>query len=151
MTDFVILLAAATVGGLFAVLLKFPVFVGFIAGGMLVGPSGVSAIQKLRYVETLSQIGGEFALQLDSKYTSELKLRLSRSIGVVCTRNVSQEYPSGAYHKEIFVGIVRADICELHYNGACVVETGIGSYWHRSTFARVVCVYVIIGCIVENS
>lgn len=60
--DVVFLLVAATLGGLFCGALDIPVFVGFILGGVVVGPSGFNLITKLTYVETLSQIGGPLLL-----------------------------------------------------------------------------------------
>jgi Kef-type K+ transport system membrane component KefB len=85
--DFVVLLSAATVGGLLAVHTRMPVFVGFIAGGMLVGPSGLAVVEKLKYVETLSQVGGPLllfsqGLALQSTAIAPLNRRMLIAIGV---------------------------------------------------------------------
>ncbi len=60
--DLVLVLAAATVGGLFASLLKQPALLGYLIGGMIVGPSGLGVIKELVQVETLAQFGVAFLL-----------------------------------------------------------------------------------------
>ena len=55
--DFVSVLAAAAVGGLFAALCRQPALLGYILGGMIVGPAGLGLIKELVQIETLAQFG----------------------------------------------------------------------------------------------
>nr|WP_242035002.1 cation:proton antiporter [Dolichospermum sp. FACHB-1091] len=54
--------AVAACGGLLAVLLKQPVLLGYIIGGMVVGPTGLGLIKEIVQVETLAQFGVAFLL-----------------------------------------------------------------------------------------
>jgi len=60
--DFVSLLAAAAAGGLFAALCRQPALLGYILGGMIVGPAGLGLIKELVQIETLAQFGVAFLL-----------------------------------------------------------------------------------------
>ncbi|ALB41385.1 MULTISPECIES: cation:proton antiporter [unclassified Anabaena] len=60
--DLVLVFAVAACGGLLAALLKQPVLLGYIIGGMVVGPSGLRLIKELIQVETLAQFGVAFLL-----------------------------------------------------------------------------------------
>ncbi len=60
--DLVLVLAAATVGGLLASLIRQPAILGYLIGGMIVGPSGLGLIKELVQVETLAQFGVAFLL-----------------------------------------------------------------------------------------
>ncbi|MFO5526572.1 MAG: cation:proton antiporter [Cuspidothrix sp.] len=60
--DLVAVFAAAACGGLLAALLKQPVLLGYLIGGMVVGPSGLRLIKELIQVETLAQFGVAFLL-----------------------------------------------------------------------------------------
>ncbi len=60
--DFVSVLAAAAAGGLFAALLRQPALLGYILGGMIVGPAGLGLIKELVQIETLAQFGVAFLL-----------------------------------------------------------------------------------------
>ncbi len=60
--DLVLVLAAATVGGLLASLLRQPALLGYLIGGMIVGPAGLGVIKELVQVETLAQFGVAFLL-----------------------------------------------------------------------------------------
>ncbi|MFZ1027103.1 MAG: cation:proton antiporter [Limnoraphis robusta] len=60
--DLVLVLAAATAGGLLASLLKQPALLGYLIGGIVVGPSGLGLIKELVQVETLAQFGVAFLL-----------------------------------------------------------------------------------------
>jgi len=60
--DLVLVFAVAACGGLLAALLKQPVLLGYIIGGMVVGPSGLRLIKELVQVETLAQFGVAFLL-----------------------------------------------------------------------------------------
>jgi CPA2 family monovalent cation:H+ antiporter-2 len=60
--DLVIVLAAATGGGLLASLLKQPVLLGYLVGGVVVGPAGLGLVKELIQVETLAQFGAAFLL-----------------------------------------------------------------------------------------
>ncbi|SKB13304.1 Sodium/hydrogen exchanger [Planktothrix sp. PCC 11201] len=60
--DLVLVLAAATVGGLLASLLRQPAILGYLIGGIIVGPGGLGVIKELIQVETLAQFGVAFLL-----------------------------------------------------------------------------------------
>jgi CPA2 family monovalent cation:H+ antiporter-2 len=60
--DLVIVLAAATGGGLLASLLRQPVLLGYLVGGAMVGPAGLGLVRELVQVETLAQFGAAFLL-----------------------------------------------------------------------------------------
>lgn len=60
--DLVTVLAAAAAGGLLAALLRQPVLLGYLVGGMVVGPAGLGLIKEVVEVETLAQFGVAFLL-----------------------------------------------------------------------------------------
>jgi CPA2 family monovalent cation:H+ antiporter-2 len=60
--DLVLVFAVAACGGLLAALLKQPVLLGYLIGGMIIGPSGLRLIKELIQVETLAQFGVAFLL-----------------------------------------------------------------------------------------
>ncbi len=60
--DLVSVLAVAAGGGLCASLLGLPVLLGYLVGGMLVGPTGFGLIKEFIQVETLAQFGVAFLL-----------------------------------------------------------------------------------------
>ncbi|MEM7555549.1 MAG: cation:proton antiporter [Cyanobacteria bacterium P01_A01_bin.84] len=60
--DLVSVLAVAACGGLLASLLRQPVLLGYLIGGMVVGPSGLGLIKEVIQVETLAQFGVAFLL-----------------------------------------------------------------------------------------
>ncbi|PAX52185.1 cation:proton antiporter domain-containing protein [Brunnivagina elsteri] len=60
--DLVLVLAVAACGGLIAALLRQPVLLGYLIGGMVVGPTGLGLIKELIQVETLAQFGVAFLL-----------------------------------------------------------------------------------------
>jgi len=60
--DLVTVLAAASFGGLLAAALRLPVLLGYIFGGIVVGPTGLGLIKELIQVETLAQFGVAFLL-----------------------------------------------------------------------------------------
>jgi CPA2 family monovalent cation:H+ antiporter-2 len=53
----VIVLVTAFVGGMIAKQLRLPVIVGYLLGGMLVGPKGLSFVSDTAQIEVLAQIG----------------------------------------------------------------------------------------------
>jgi monovalent cation:H+ antiporter-2, CPA2 family len=60
--DLVTVLAAAAAGGILAGLAGLPALLGYIVGGMIVGPAGLGSIKELLQVETLAQFGAAFLL-----------------------------------------------------------------------------------------
>lgn len=60
--DLITVLAAASVGGLLAAVLRLPVILGYLVGGIIVGPTGLGLIKELVQVETLAQFGVAFLL-----------------------------------------------------------------------------------------
>ncbi len=53
----VYVLVAALAGGMTARLLRLPVILGYLAGGMVVGPYGLHLVKDVGQIETLAQIG----------------------------------------------------------------------------------------------
>jgi CPA2 family monovalent cation:H+ antiporter-2 len=81
--DLVSVLVAAATGGLFASLLRQPPLLGYILGGMIVGPAGLRLIKELVQIETLAQFGVAFllfALGVEFSFT-ELKKVQKISLG----------------------------------------------------------------------
>lgn len=60
--DLVCVFAVAACGGLLAALVKQPVLLGYLIGGMIVGPTGLGLIKEVVQVETLAQFGVAFLL-----------------------------------------------------------------------------------------
>jgi monovalent cation:H+ antiporter-2, CPA2 family len=60
--DLVSVFAVAACGGLLAALLRQPVLLGYLIGGIVVGPTGLGLIKELIQVETLAQFGVAFLL-----------------------------------------------------------------------------------------
>ncbi|CAM9597399.1 unnamed protein product, partial [Scytosiphon promiscuus] len=60
--DFVVLCMSAALGGVVAAGVGLPETLGYIVGGMLVGPSGVDVIRMVKEVETFAQFGSIFLL-----------------------------------------------------------------------------------------
>jgi len=60
--DLVLVLGVAAGGGLLAALCRQPVLLGYLLGGMVVGPAGLGLIKELIQVETLAQFGVAFLL-----------------------------------------------------------------------------------------
>ena len=81
--DLVSILAAAAVGGVAAGLAGLPPLLGYIVGGVIVGPTGLGLIKELIQVETLAQFGAAFllfALGVEFSF-SELKKVQKISLG----------------------------------------------------------------------
>jgi monovalent cation:H+ antiporter-2, CPA2 family len=81
--DLVTVLGAAAGGGLLAALLRQPVLLGYLLGGIVVGPSGLGLIKEVVQVETLAQFGVAFLLfALGVKFSiSELRKVQGISLG----------------------------------------------------------------------
>lgn len=60
--DLVLVLSAAAVGGFLAAIVRQPVLLGYLLGGMVVGPAGLGLIKEVIQVETLAQFGVAFLL-----------------------------------------------------------------------------------------
>ncbi|MEH2248469.1 MAG: hypothetical protein V7K33_02620 [Nostoc sp.] len=52
----VLVLGVAACGGLLVVLLQQPVLLGYLIGGMIIGPAGLGLIKEVIQVETLAQL-----------------------------------------------------------------------------------------------
>jgi CPA2 family monovalent cation:H+ antiporter-2 len=76
--DLVSVLAVAACGGLLAALLRQPVLLGYLIGGMIVGPAGLGLIKEVVQVETLAQFGVAFllfALGVEFSFTELKKVK----------------------------------------------------------------------------
>ncbi len=77
--DLVLVLAVAASGGLLAALCRQPVLLGYLIGGMVVGPAGLGLIKELIQVETLAQFGVAFllfALGVEFSFTQLKKVQV---------------------------------------------------------------------------
>jgi monovalent cation:H+ antiporter-2, CPA2 family len=81
--DLVTVLGVAAAGGLLAALFRQPVLLGYLLGGVIVGPSGLGLIKEVVQVETLAQFGVAFLLfALGVKFSlSELRKVQGISLG----------------------------------------------------------------------
>ncbi|MBD1924052.1 cation:proton antiporter [Microcoleus sp. FACHB-831] len=76
--DLVTVLAAAATGGVLAALCRQPALLGYIVGGMIVGPAGLGLIKELVQIETLAQFGVAFllfALGVEFSFTELKKVK----------------------------------------------------------------------------
>jgi monovalent cation:H+ antiporter-2, CPA2 family len=76
--DLVSVLAVAACGGLLASLLRQPVLLGYLIGGMVIGPAGLGLIKEVIQVETLAQFGVAFllfALGVEFSFTELKKVK----------------------------------------------------------------------------
>jgi len=60
--DLVLVFAAATIGGIIALQFKQPPLIGFLLGGMVIGPGGLGVVTELVEIETLASLGIAFLL-----------------------------------------------------------------------------------------
>lgn len=60
--DLVAVLTAAAAGGLLASLCRQPALLGYLIGGVVVGPAGLGLIKEVIQIETLAQLGVAFLL-----------------------------------------------------------------------------------------
>lgn len=60
--DIVLLLGSATIGGMVAAVAYMPPIIGYIGGGVVVGPSGLDLVRTVVEVDTLAQFGSVFFL-----------------------------------------------------------------------------------------
>eukprot|EP00177_Eucheuma_denticulatum_P003951 GFKZ01007139.1.p1 GENE.GFKZ01007139.1~~GFKZ01007139.1.p1 ORF type:complete len:593 (-),score=75.29 GFKZ01007139.1:1075-2853(-) len=60
--DLVIVFLAATIGGVIATNFRQPPLIGFLLGGMVIGPGGLGVVTELVEVETLASLGISFLL-----------------------------------------------------------------------------------------
>lgn len=60
--DLVLVFLAATIGGVFATHLRQPALIGFLLGGMVIGPGGLGVVTELVEIETLASLGIAFLL-----------------------------------------------------------------------------------------
>ena len=60
--DLVLVFAAATIGGVVANQFRQPALIGFLIGGMVIGPGGFGVVTELVEIETLASLGIAFLL-----------------------------------------------------------------------------------------
>jgi len=80
--DIVVLVGASALGGMFASVLRLPPILGYIAAGIIVGPSGFSVVKKVVQLETLSSFGSIFFLFAHGMEYSFEEQRKFQSIAV---------------------------------------------------------------------
>lgn len=117
--DLVSVLAAAAAGGLLASLCRQPALLGYILGGMVVGPAGLGLIKELVQIETLAQFGVAFllfALGVEFSFTEIKKVQGvalgggGLQIALTITVTVFVAWATGAWvtlpAKGIFLGAI---------------------------------------------
>ena len=55
--DLIIVLAAATAGGMLARRVRLPIILGYLVGGIAVGPHGFGLVHDLEIIQALATIG----------------------------------------------------------------------------------------------
>ncbi len=80
--DIVVLVGASALGGMLASVLGLPPILGYIAAGVIVGPSGCSVVKKVVQLETLSSFGSIFFLFAHGMEYSHEEQRKFQSIAV---------------------------------------------------------------------
>lgn len=80
--DVVMLLFSATIGGILAAVINMPPIIGYIAGGIVVGPSGLGLIYTVVEVDTLAQFGSVFFLFAHGLEFSLTDLRQFQTVSV---------------------------------------------------------------------
>jgi len=83
MSDTVVVLVAATVGGLTLRLMKLPALLGFILAGVVIGPAHLAFIQSFVQVETFAQLGVTFLLYALGMEFSLSKLKAAWKVALI--------------------------------------------------------------------
>jgi Kef-type K+ transport system membrane component KefB len=79
--DMAKLMAAAAVGGAVARFARMPIILGFIAGGIFCGPSGLNLVNDIRRMQTLASLGSVFMMfALGVGFPVEEVLRLRKLV-----------------------------------------------------------------------
>eukprot|EP00250_Pteridium_aquilinum_P009929 c19034_g1_i3 orf=416-2194(+) len=82
-SDMVVVIVSATVGGIIFACLGQPVITGYLLAGSAIGPGGLSFVSELVQVETVAQFGVVFLLFALGLEFSAAKLRVVRSVAIV--------------------------------------------------------------------
>ena len=108
--DLIIVLTVAIVGGMLARLLRLPIILGYLAGGIVIGPFGLGLVYDTASIDTLAQIGVVlllFAIGLEFSLKELLKLgKISIFGGLVqIALTAAAGYGMGRYFNSIGLGI----------------------------------------------
>ncbi|ONK73030.1 uncharacterized protein A4U43_C04F26370 [Asparagus officinalis] len=82
-SDLVVVIVSATIGGIFFSFLGQPVIVGYLLAGSLIGPGGLNFISEMVQVETVAQFGVVFLLFALGLEFSLTKLRIVGPVAVL--------------------------------------------------------------------
>lgn len=82
-SDMVVVIVSATVGGIIFACLGQPVITGYLLAGSAIGPGGLSFVSELVQVETVAQFGVVFLLFALGLEFSASKLRVVRSVAII--------------------------------------------------------------------
>jgi CPA2 family monovalent cation:H+ antiporter-2 len=82
LADLVYVILSAALFGTFAAALKIPIIVGFILGGMLVGPSGLALVNQMKRIATLAEVGASLILFVQGLEFDTSKANRFRSLSI---------------------------------------------------------------------
>eukprot|EP01018_Ginkgo_biloba_P001538 Gb_19622 [translate_table: standard] len=82
-SDLVVVIVSAAVGGITFALFGQPVITGYLLAGSVIGPGGLSFVSEMVQVETVAQFGVVFLLFALGLEFSSTKLRIVRAVAVL--------------------------------------------------------------------
>ncbi|KAH9611706.1 hypothetical protein KSS87_013004 [Heliosperma pusillum] len=144
-SDLVLLIVSAAVGGIIFSCLGQPVIVGYLLAGSMIGPGGLKCISELVQVETVAQFGVVFLLFALGLEFSVAKLRavghvavlggmlqiiifmfLCGITAVICGGKLSEGVFVGSFLSMSSTAVVVKFLAERNYNNAIHGQVAIG-------------------------
>ncbi|KAL9240403.1 hypothetical protein vseg_014628 [Gypsophila vaccaria] len=145
-SDLVLLIVSAAVGGIIFSCLGQPVIVGYLLAGSMIGPGGLKCISELVQVETVAQFGVVFLLFALGLEFSTAKLRavghvavlggmlqiiifmfLCGITAVICGGKLSEGVFVGSFLSMSSTAVVVKFLAERNYNNALHGQVAIGT------------------------
>ncbi|KAL9225255.1 hypothetical protein vseg_001203 [Gypsophila vaccaria] len=145
-SDLVLLIVSAAVGGIIFSCLGQPVIVGYLLAGSMIGPGGLNCISELVQVETVAQFGVVFLLFALGLEFSMSKLRavghvavlggmlqiiififLCGITAVICGGKLSEGVFVGSFLSMSSTAVVVKFLAEKNYNNALHGQVAIGT------------------------
>ncbi|KMS98951.1 hypothetical protein BVRB_3g067520 isoform A [Beta vulgaris subsp. vulgaris] len=144
-SDLVLLIVSAAVGGIIFSCLGQPVIVGYLLAGSMIGPGGVNCISEMVQVETVAQFGVVFLLFALGLEFSMTKLRAVGAVAVlggmlqiivfmflcgitamICGGKLSEGVFVGSFLSMSSTAVVVKFLIERNYNNALHGQVAIG-------------------------
>ncbi|XP_074319622.1 K(+) efflux antiporter 5 isoform X2 [Silene latifolia] len=145
-SDLVLLIVSAAVGGIIFSCLGQPVIVGYLLAGSMIGPGGLNCISELVQVETVAQFGVVFLLFALGLEFSVAKLRVVGHVAVlggmlqiiifmflcgitavICGGKLSEGVFVGSFLSMSSTAVVVKFLAERNYNNALHGQVAIGT------------------------